>query len=344
MKLTKIFGIVLSLHVGVILLVMFQPGCQTADRKKPVDSAEPEEKSNVDPGAFNEGLTDNEKKAVPAVQELQEPTRPIVGELFVPGANDEIVPSPLPSVVDQGSETSNTFNLRPANVTIYKIQKGDTLWGVARKMDITLTSLLASNPSLSKNSRLKIGQEIMVPGESANPPALLNQPVEYPKTELTNGASNYTVKSGDSLSKIARLNGVSLQSLMSVNGMTSASIIRPGQVLILPSGGDQVIIPAVPSLVVPDGTNTYTVKKGDNLTRIATIYGSTVKEIMEWNNLADAGKIRVGQLLIVSNAPTNTIFEKEESKVISIEEDTKVEDFFKSEVEERPIIDVPDQP
>ena len=63
-------------------------------------------------------MTDNEKKAVPVVQELQEPTRPIAGELFVPGANDEIVPSPLPSVVDQGSETSNTFNLRPANVTI----------------------------------------------------------------------------------------------------------------------------------------------------------------------------------------------------------------------------------
>ena len=34
MKLTKIFGIVLSLHVGVILLVMFQPSCQTADKKK----------------------------------------------------------------------------------------------------------------------------------------------------------------------------------------------------------------------------------------------------------------------------------------------------------------------
>jgi LysM repeat protein len=350
MKLTKIFGIVLSLHVGVILLVMFQPGCQTADRKKPVDTAESEDKSILNQGAFNEGLTDNEKEkeTVPVVPELQEPTRPVVGELFVPGDNDEIVPSPLPSVVDPEPESSTRFGLRPANVTIYKIQKGDTLWGVARKMNITLSSLLASNPSLSKNSRLKIGQEIMIPEESANAPALSDksvaQPVEYPKAELTNSAGNYTVKSGDSLSKIARIHGVSLQSLMSVNGMTSASIIRPGQVLILPSGVGPVANPTVPSLVVPNGTSTYTVKKGDNLTRIATIYGSTVKEIMEWNNLVDAGKIRVGQLLIVSNVPASTIFEKEESKVISIEEDTKVEDFFKSEVEERPIIDVPDQP
>lgn len=349
MKLTKIFGIVLSLHVGVILLVMFQPGCQTADKKKPANTADPEEKGNVDNGAFNEGLTgnDQESEILPVVQELQEPTRPVAGELFVPGDNNEIIPSPLPSVIEQGSETSNSFNLRPANVTIYKIQKGDTLWGVARKMNITLSSLLDSNPNLSKNSRLKIGQEIMVPEGSVNSSTQTNQsvaqPVEYP-SDLTDGAGNYTVKSGDSLSKIARLNGVSLQSLMSINGMTSTSIIRPGQILILPTTSSPVTIPTAPSIVVPDGTNTYTVKKGDNLTRIATLYGSSVKEIMEWNNLADAGKIKVGQLLIVSNSSPNTLFDKEESKIISLEEDTKVEDFFKSEVEERPVIDVPEQP
>ena len=34
MKLTKIFGIVLTLHVGVILLVMFQPGCQVLKKMR----------------------------------------------------------------------------------------------------------------------------------------------------------------------------------------------------------------------------------------------------------------------------------------------------------------------
>ena len=53
MKLTKIFGIVLSLHVGVILLVMFQPSCQTADKKLPVENPKSTEENT---SAFNEGL------------------------------------------------------------------------------------------------------------------------------------------------------------------------------------------------------------------------------------------------------------------------------------------------
>ena len=54
MKLSKIFGIVLSLHVGVILLVMFQPGCQTGGpKKKPV---EPSEENVSVENEFNEGV------------------------------------------------------------------------------------------------------------------------------------------------------------------------------------------------------------------------------------------------------------------------------------------------
>ena len=40
MKLSKVFGIVLSLHVGVILLVMFQPSCQTTGGKANVPTDE----------------------------------------------------------------------------------------------------------------------------------------------------------------------------------------------------------------------------------------------------------------------------------------------------------------
>ncbi len=56
MKLTKIFGIVLSLHVGVILLVMFQPSCQVLkkirggsgdDENKTSETSSPE--AAVDP-------------------------------------------------------------------------------------------------------------------------------------------------------------------------------------------------------------------------------------------------------------------------------------------------------
>ena len=53
MKLTKIFGIVLSLHVGVILLVMFQPGCQTTDKKDPAKALERKVVKDQEIGSFN---------------------------------------------------------------------------------------------------------------------------------------------------------------------------------------------------------------------------------------------------------------------------------------------------
>ena len=55
MKLTKIFGIVLSLHVAVILLVMFQPGCQTVPKEQVEEDPTVEQESTD--ASFNTGVT-----------------------------------------------------------------------------------------------------------------------------------------------------------------------------------------------------------------------------------------------------------------------------------------------
>ena len=343
MKLTKIFGIVLSLHVGVILLVMFQPGCQTVDKKEPVNKENKKADVKEELGSFNEGLsvpTSPTNKPAPR-NELKEPTRPLVGELFVPGRNQVIEPIPLPNVISEDPEISNSFNLRPANVSIYKIVQGDTLWGIARKNNVTLKSILSSNPSLSSNSRLKIGQEIMISdGGTIQKTQSIVTPVRTPV-----GGSTYTVRGGDSLSRIAKSNSVSLSELMSTNGMDKNTIIKPGQVLVLPGVSTSSQVPSIQKKTIPSGSSVHNVKKGENLTRIASIYGVTVKEILYWNNLTDAGKIKIGQALIVSNSSNNFNSQQADAIIIpSEDEPSSVQDFFKGVVEEKPIIDVPEQP
>ena len=72
-----------------------------------------------------------------------------------------------------------------------------------------------------------------------------------------------------------------------------------------------------------------------------------MKQIMEWNNLIDAGKIKVGQALVVSGTGVSdsSLSPQADALVIPVvEEDSRVEDFFKGVVEEKPIIDVPEQP
>mgnify|MGYP003683559941 FL=1 len=348
MKLTKIFGIVLSLHVGVILLVMFQPGCQTAKQKDDLAPVPIKLGSTEQTDSFNSGLDDSPLIDTPTVpiSELQEPTRPVVGELFVPGSDSDYEPGLPQQLSRDKAEESNTFNLRPSDVIIYKIEKGDTLWGIARKKNISLKILLGSNPNLTNSSKLRIGQELMIPSIVSNSglePAQSNTI----RIEVPVGSSTYTVRGGDNLSRIANLHSISLSVLLSENDMTRNSIIRPGQVLIIPKESKLEADSNVPvryGNITIEGSR-HLVEKGENLTRIALIYGTSVQQIMEWNSLSDAGKLSVGQSLIVSDGSISPLKEVIDIPTVPEGQDpASLQDFFNGVIEQRPVIDVPEQP
>ena len=347
MKLTRIFGIVLGLHVGVIVLVMLQPGCQPGKQDLTLDA---NETSLVEPdplNSFNEGVSNQEPVVPKSENEFVSPTRPKTGGIIVPGQVEPVVPVVDPLATENTTESTP---LRPADVSVYKIQRGDTLWGIARKNQLSMNQLLSSNPNLTKDTRLSIGQEIMIPAGGTT--AVASDPIAPIPVE---GGVTYVVKPGDSLSKIARDQGVSLALLMQANRMNGSSIIRPGQSLVIPeqSGGSTSI--STEPITVPSGAISHTVKKGENLTRIAAVYGVTIKQIMEWNNLADAGKIRVGQSLIVSSGDPSTsentpIPAPTQGAPADTSDDPSpvgnesLENFFKGNVEEsRPVIEVQDE-
>lgn len=47
----------------------------------------------------------------------------------------------------------------------------------------------------------------------------------------------------------------------------------------------------------------YTVKRGDNLTKIANMYGVTVSDLVKWNNIKNPNLIYPGQKIIIKDAP-----------------------------------------
>ncbi|WP_114570623.1 LysM peptidoglycan-binding domain-containing protein [Exiguobacterium flavidum] len=95
----------------------------------------------------------------------------------------------------------------------------------------------------------------------------------------------YTVKSGDTLYSIARTYGVTVDALIKANNITNPSLIKVGQVLIIPSSTPTVI--------------KYTVKSGDTLYSIAQTYGVTVDAIIKANNITNPSLINVGQVLVI---------------------------------------------
>jgi len=94
-----------------------------------------------------------------------------------------------------------------------------------------------------------------------------------PSTATTSATLNYTIKSGDTLSAIAKKYHVSLPSLESANKITNPSIIKVGQVLIIPSASTKT--PTVSTNTKNNSTVTYTVYTGTSTIKTATsLYSS----------------------------------------------------------------------
>jgi len=100
------------------------------------------------------------------------------------------------------------------------------------------------------------------------------------------GSNYYTVKSGDTLWKIANANNISVDTLKSANNLTSNSL-TVGQLLYIPPTGQMGGVTE---------ENTYVVKSGDSLWKIANQYQTTVADIKRLNNLS-SDNLQVGQVL-----------------------------------------------
>lgn len=97
----------------------------------------------------------------------------------------------------------------------------------------------------------------------------------------------HVVQPGDSLYRIAREHQVPLPLLIAQNELREPYRLTPGQ-----------------TVVVPQPTQTHTVRQGETLTGIAAQYNTTVLALLQNNpQLGGSDRIRVGQLLVISYGP-----------------------------------------
>lgn len=148
-----------------------------------------------------------------------------------------------------------------SNSNYYIVQKGDTLYAIARKYNISVNDLMAIN-NLNSNL-LSIGQQLVIPDNTQN----------------ANLDNYYIVKSGDTLYGIAKKYNTTVDNLKVINNLNS-NLLSIGQKLMLP------------------GNNYYVVQKGDTLYGIAKRYNTTVDSIKSKNNLS-SNLLSIGQKLII---------------------------------------------
>ena len=166
--------------------------------------------------------------------------------------------------------------------TIYTVQRGDTLFSIARKFNVSVEELLTLNRLNSLD--ITIGQQLLIPTNGI---------------EIV-GVVDYTIKPGDTLWKIASNCNVSVDDIVKLNNLDS-TIIYPGQIIKLSescaskqNGDNNVEIDDV-----------YTVKRGDTLYSIARMFNTTVNDLIRDNNLTTTA-LSIGQQLKV---PRNNYIE-----------------------------------
>ena len=132
----------------------------------------------------------------------------------------------------------------PAAGSEYVVVKGDSLAKIAKKNGVTLKALEAANPGVVP-TKLKIGQKLVIPagGKSLTDTAA-------PTTAAVGdaGTASYTVKSGDTLTKIAKAHGTTVKAIEAANGLTTTKI-SVGKKLKIPSKAEAAPVATAPAPV-----------------------------------------------------------------------------------------------
>ncbi|MDA9292918.1 LysM peptidoglycan-binding domain-containing protein [bacterium] len=191
----------------------------------------------------------------------------------------------------------------------YVVASGDTLIGIASKSGIQLSDLLRAN-DLGLTSLILPGQRLDIPTSSsatstATPST--NTTASRPAPTAHSG-STHVVKWGDTLSGIARHNGVALSALLNANQLSLSSLIMPGMKLSLSNGATTTTSSPSPSPSLSPSSSgsgaTYVVRAGDTLSGIARRHGVSLKSLLDVNGMSTTSLIVPGMRVALPGGST----------------------------------------
>ncbi len=228
MKILKVFGIVVGIHVFALILIFANPGCSamTKTTPSPADTVSKTETAspaisvpNIASGDSTTGFDPNAPAVSASPSIHYSPTRP-----NTPAAG-ALAAEPVGDVT-------------PA--TTYTVSKGDSMSSIAHKNHLSKSELAAAN-NLKPESGLKLGQKLIIPSRASSGPVTAAPSVAKSATETTAAipkgpadTMKHIVKPGETLGAIARKYQVKQGDLAVANNISDPNRLRPGTELIIP--------------------------------------------------------------------------------------------------------------
>jgi LysM repeat protein len=217
-------------------------------------------------GMLLQGCKDTNTSANPPAQDTTAATPdqtlpPVTAAGVSNAATNPQQPAPQPTQVTQAPQPP-AQPMPPATVTAaappapstelkeYVIVSGDTLGAIAHKNGITLKAIMDANPGINPK-KLKVGQKVQIPAGTGSVASAASLGAAAGDMAAASGDTTiYTVKSGDTLSKIAKSNHTSFKKIMALNDLKTTSI-KVGQKLKVPAKAAATETPAPATAVAP---------------------------------------------------------------------------------------------
>lgn len=224
-------------------------------------------------------------------------------------------------VVDGGG-TGSVETQASEGYQLYRVRAGDSLTDLARRHGLSVSRLAQIN-GISPLRWLYSGQVLRLPGSPAPVSRVGAGSPANAGAGSFDDVKRYTVRPGDTLTRLAEQHGISLSRLMSMNGLSSARWLYVGQVLFLPVKHESAGLapaqraaplapamqPAPPVAAMQPGLShaaIHTVRNGELLKDIAGQYGVNHAAIARLNNLTNRSILEEGQALRI---PTENALE-----------------------------------
>ncbi|MBW4052576.1 MAG: LysM peptidoglycan-binding domain-containing protein [Proteobacteria bacterium] len=176
------------------------------------------------------------------------------------------------------------------HVQFQVVRPGDSLWSIASRYRMTVASLARMN-RISPHQVIRPGERLRL---------FTRMPMEQ------HGEIRFqVVRTGDTLWSIARRHGMSVKTLLSLNGLRRGEVLHPGERLRLytrEARGARVARPAYRQASLRGGHTrrvVYIVRAGDTLWRIAKLFQVKVAQILAWNAIGLHRPILAGQRLMI---------------------------------------------
>lgn len=142
---------------------------------------------------------------------------------------------------------------------------------------------------------------------------------QTPETNVTvSNTGYYTVKGGDTLSRIAGQFNTTVNKLATLNDIHNVNRIYIGQRLLVRQPAaeqpQQQTTPKQTETNTTTNSNTYTVKSGDTLSQIAGKFNTTYTQLAQLNHISNPNVIHVGQVLTLHQTTAQNTTNHQESQ------------------------------